>query len=173
MKCRARALCVSVCLIGVAAGPLHAVPGPGKVAHFHFTGVTPESPAAPNPFELMFNPDRPGSFKELLDRFKKARDDDAVKAVLLTFENMGMGVAQMQELRQAIAQVRAADKDVYVHTEQMATLHLLLFSAASHISMVPTGDLWLTGMYAEALYVKGTLDKLGIEAAVCSRRTRH
>ena len=30
------------------------------------------------------------------------------------------------------------------------------------ISVVPTGDLWLTGLYAESPYLRGLLDKIGV-----------
>ena len=37
-----------------------------------------------------------------------------------------------------------------------------LACAASHISLVPTGDVWLTGLYAEQPYLRGLLDKIGV-----------
>jgi protease-4 len=38
-----------------------------------------------------------------------------------------------------------------------------LLSGATRLSMVPTGDLWLTGVYGEAMYVRGLLDLLGVQ----------
>jgi protease-4 len=35
-------------------------------------------------------------------------------------------------------------------------------TGTSHISLVPTGDLWLMGLYAETPYLRGTFDKLAI-----------
>ncbi len=164
MKCIVRVIVWTVGL-GIVVGPALAgptTPAGSKVAYFHLTGEMKESPAAPSPFEMLGNMEGPRSFKDLLDRFKKARDDASVKAVLLTFENLSMGFAQLQELREAMQQVRAADKDVYVHAEELSTGFYALATAASQVNVVPTGDLWLTGFYAEAPYVKGTLDKLGI-----------
>ncbi|MHC4092301.1 MAG: S49 family peptidase, partial [Planctomycetota bacterium] len=39
-----------------------------------------------------------------------------------------------------------------------------LVTAASHISMVPTGDLWLTGVYAEQPYARRLLSKIHVDA---------
>src|SRR5205814_9739399 len=39
----------------------------------------------------------------------------------------------------------------------------VLLSGASRISVVPTGDVWLTGIDAELPYLRGLLDKLGVK----------
>ncbi len=155
-------LCLTLFVAAPASGQLKSGDS-GKLAYFHLTGSLTESPGAPNPLDMLMNMDRPKTFKEVLDRFKKARDDDSVKAVLLTFESPSIGFAQLQELRQAMSQVRAADKDIYVHAEQLFTGLYTLATAASHISLVPTGDLWLTGFYGEQPYLKGLLDHMRVE----------
>lgn len=167
MKRIVRAVSLIVCLplfVAVAAKGQAPPSDSGKLAYFHLTGTFPESPESPNPFDMLTKMDQPRSFKELLDRLKKAREDNAVKGVVLTFENLGMGLAQLQELREAVRQVRAADKDVYIHAEEMNTGLYALATCASHICMVPTGDLWLIGIYGEQPYLKGSLDKLAVEA---------
>jgi protease-4 len=166
MKIKARAVSVSLCLALVLAVPANAqlnLGGGGKIACFHLDGPVTEKPVDPMS-SFSFGGPEIVSLKELLERFKRARDDDNVKAVVITFEEVGMGLAQVQELRQAIEQVRAADKDVYVHVEQMSNLTYALASAASQVNMVPTGDLWLLGFRAETPYVKGLLEKIHVEA---------
>jgi protease-4 len=39
----------------------------------------------------------------------------------------------------------------------------LLLSGASRLSVVPTADLWITGMFGESPYLRGLLDKLGVK----------
>lgn len=165
MKTTTRAVCLMACLSLVLSVPAFGqlgLPGTEKVAHFHLRGPLLEKPV--DPMMIMFGPSHMTSLKDLLARFKKARDDDAVKAVVLTFEKPRLGLAQIQEIRQAIEQVRAAGKEVHVHVEEMGNGLYSLVTAASQISMVPTGDLWLTGFYAEQPYLKGLLDKISVEA---------
>src|SRR4051794_37477875 len=38
-----------------------------------------------------------------------------------------------------------------------------LFSSADHIGIVPTADLWITGLHGESPYLRGLLDKLGVQ----------
>ena len=166
MKTTTRAVCLMACLSLVLSVPAFGqlgLPGAEKVAHFHLRGPLLEKPQQADPMAMMFGAPEMVSLKELVGRFKKARDDDAVKAVVLTFEKPSLGLAQIQEIRQAIEQVRAADKEVYVHIEEMSTTLYGLVTAASHISMVPTGDLWLTGIYAEQPYAKRLLVKINVD----------
>src|SRR6478752_3065674 len=58
--------------------------------------------------------ERATSLKDVIERFQKARDDKAVKAVVLTINELELGSwAQIEELRQAIEQVRQGGKEVY------------------------------------------------------------
>ena len=38
-----------------------------------------------------------------------------------------------------------------------------LLCGATRLSVVPTADLWVTGLYGEAPYLRGLLDKLGVK----------
>ena len=129
-----------------------------KIAHFRLSGPLAEAPSQFGMFNFGGEPAL--SLKTLLERFRKARTDDSVKAIMLTLDAPTMGWAQVQELRDAINRFRAVDKDVYCHVESMDTKLYYLASSASHLAVVPTGDVFLTGLYSEMLYYKGLLDKL-------------
>jgi protease-4 len=166
MKSKTRAMGLTVCLGLLLAVPASAQFGmggsPNKIAHFHLTGPVLEKPV--DPMATLFGSTKMSSLKDLLERFKKARDDDSVKAVVLTIENASMGVGQLEEIRAVLQQIRAADKDVFITCDEMNTGLYALATAASHINVVPTGDIWLTGLYGEQPYLKGLLDKLEITA---------
>jgi protease-4 len=103
------------------------------------------------------------SLKELVARLKKAKDDAAVKAVVLLHEEGTIGSAQTEELRQVMAQIRDAGKEIYTHADSISMREYVLLSGASRISVVPTGDLWVTGLYGESPYLRGLLDLLGVK----------
>jgi protease-4 len=130
------------------------------IAVFRLRGTITEAPAQE---AIPFLSDVTVSFKDLVARFKKAVKDDSVKAIVLLAEGASLGTAQIEELRQVMKQVRAAGKDIYVHSDSMSMSNYLLFSGASRISVVPTGDVWITGLYGEAPYVRGLLDLIGIK----------
>lgn len=106
---------------------------------------------------------RGDTLKNLVARLRKASKDDAVKAVAILVESGGTaGTAQVEELRQALKWVRDTGKDVLVHADSLTMRQYLLVAGASRVSLVPTGDLWLTGLYGEAPYLRGLLNKLGV-----------
>ena len=132
-----------------------------KIAHFEIKGALVETPIRVPP---LFADEAPVSVKSLLARFKEARQDDSVVAVVLDLQNAAMGAGQLEEVHQAIRRFAAADKEVFVHADMLMMLTYAAATASTHISLVPTGDLWLPGLYGEAPYLRGTLDKIGVMA---------
>jgi protease-4 len=102
------------------------------------------------------------SLRQLLARMHKAADDSNVKAVVILDEGGSYGYAQLEELRQAIKKLRDEGKDVYVNADSLTMGKYLLFCGATHLSVVPTGDLWITGLYAEQPYLRGLLNKISV-----------
>jgi protease-4 len=155
-------------LAGVAADP--AAPGKeekktanvgtARIAVFRLAGPVTESPA-----DDTFALGGPAgvSLKDLVARLKKAADDPAVKAVVLLPEGGSLGLAQAEEVWQAMRRLRAAGKEVYAHADSLTMREYVLLSGASRLSVVPTADLWVLGIAGEAPYLRGLLDKLGVK----------
>ena len=150
----------SVCWGGVA-GEAEAPPVPSVVAHFHLSGMVTEAPMV-DPFGFMGG--QVTSLKDLVRRIDQASTDDEVEAVVLTHDSLYFGFGQLEEIRRALARLQDADKKIYVHAEGMSTFSYALLCASDSLSVAPQSSLWLTGMYGEALYVKGLLDKIGVQA---------
>src|SRR5262249_38690592 len=90
-------------------------------------------------------------------------DDSAVKAIVLLLEDASIGMAQTEEIHQVMEKIRGAGKEIYAHADSLSMRDYVLLSGASHIGVVPTADLWVTGIHGEAPYVRGLLDKLGVK----------
>ena len=154
-------LVMLVAFVGVSSGQAANEAAPPVVAHFHLSGTLNESPVA-DPFGLMAG--ELTSLKDLVRRIGKASADDKVKAVILTFGGMELGLGQLQEVRQAIERVKTTGKKVYVHAEDLDTRTYALLCVGNRLSLAPQSSLWLTGLYGQSLYVKGLLDKIGVQA---------
>ena len=131
-----------------------------SVAVFELKGPITESQVEESPFDFDMQPQ---SLRELTKRIRAAGDDANVKAVVLLAEHVMAGRAQVEELRQALADVRKKDKDIYVHTDMMMMGDYLLFSGASRISLAPTGIVLINGLHGEQPYLRGLLDKIGVK----------
>lgn len=129
------------------------------VAVFRLEGQLKEQPAG-EAFSLSGK--TPVSLKDVTERMRKAAGDAHVKAVVLMLDDAVIGTAQREELRQAMAYLRDKGKDIYAHSDSLGMGDFALLSGATRLSVVPTGDLWVTGMFGEAMYLRGLLDMVGV-----------
>ena len=134
-----------------------------SLAHIHLTGLLTETPTLDT---LGLNGEKITSLKELVARFDQARTDDQITGVIVTTDRFALGAGQGEEIYRALGSLHRSGKSVYVHVDRLDTLSYALFSSATHLSIVPTADVWLTGFYSESIYLKGLLDKLGVQADI-------
>jgi protease-4 len=105
-------------------------------------------------------------FLTLTSLLRWVREDEHLRAVILTMADLDVGWARLQSLRRSLLGLRQAGKQVWVHLIEGGTREYYLASAADAIILAPAGHLAVTGLAAETLFFKGALDKLGIEAQV-------
>lgn len=121
---------------------------------------------AEEPLTKAFGIPQSQSFTGLLTQLRKAKVDNRIGAVLLdiNFPNVGWGKAD--EFRDAVAEFKRSGKPIYAYMQIGTNREYYLATAADKIFMPPSGDLYVNGFAAEAMFYKGSLDKLGIEADV-------
>ena len=130
-----------------------AAPPKPRIAVFRLAGAVQETPKDE---VFNFGGETGVPLRELVARMDKAAKDGSVKAVVIVLDQATVGSAQVEELRQAIGRLRAAGKEVIAHADTIGGLgQYALLSAASRLSVVPTADLWITGLYGESPYLSG------------------
>ncbi len=130
-----------------------------EVAVFTIKGALSETPTAE---ALPFGPQGGESLLKLVQRFDQATEDDDVRAAVVLLQSPAVGTAQLDELRQAMERFKAADKPIYAHTESLTTGSYALLAGATRLSVVPTGDLFINGLYGEQMYLRGLFDLVGV-----------
>ena len=93
-----------------------------------------------------------------------AAKDPNVEAVLLEIDGIDMGWAKSEELRDKLLQLQEKGKKVVAYIEGGEDQDYLLASSADEIYMSPSTEIYLDGLSSEAMYFKGSLDKLGVAA---------
>ena len=106
------------------------------------------------------------SFSSLLTQLRKAKVDKRVGGVLLDINFPGIGWGKAYELREAIKDLRQSGKPVYAYMEIGMNKEYYIATAADKVFLPPPGDLYINGLAGEAMFYKGSLDKLGVEAEV-------
>jgi protease-4 len=153
---------VLACLITMPCMALSATADDTPVVPvFEISGVITEAPLPQDlPFDLSGATGT--TLRDVIGRLNAARDDNNVKGVVMMLGSASFGRAQAEELRAAMKGLTDAGKKIHVHADTMTTGGLMLLSGASEISMVPTGHLFITGMYGEAMFLRGLLDKVKV-----------
>lgn len=105
---------------------------------------------------------------DVLSGLKRAAKDSRVKALILKIGGNPIGLAMVQELRQAVVGFRASGKLTVAFGETFGefgggTVPYYLASAFERVYLQPSGDIGLTGVALEQRFVKGALTKLGVD----------
>lgn len=107
------------------------------------------------------------STKTLRGLFKKLdtlKTDDDIAGIVFKIENVSVGWATLQEIRNKLHEFRETEKETIGYLESGGNAEYLLAAAMERVILMPAGSLNLTGLRAEVLFYKGLLDKLDIEA---------
>ena len=111
---------------------------------------------------------------DVLDGLRRARDDDRATVLVARLGGKSIGLAAVQELRRAITEFADAGKTTIAWAESFgefsaSNVQYYLATAFEKIWLQPSGDLGLTGIAVERLFLRGALDKLGADFEVAKR----
>ncbi|MCB9952061.1 MAG: signal peptide peptidase SppA [Planctomycetaceae bacterium] len=132
---------------------------PDTVAIIELNGAVADKPMSDDP---LFGTAAPESLSSLVSRLHQAADDPKVAGVVLILNGGSAGRAQSEELHQAFRYVKER-KPMFAHADSLMTGGYTLLSGAGRVSISPTGDVWVTGIYGEQIYLRGLFDLLKIE----------
>ena len=116
-----------------------------------------------NPFLQILSP-QGTSLWQLRSIFRRAAEDERIKAVLLEIHPMAWSWAQIEELRDQIKVFRESGKPVHalLAVDLVREPELYLASAADSLTMNPDAGFLVNGLVVERTFFKGTMEKLGI-----------
>ncbi|HLX85979.1 MAG TPA: signal peptide peptidase SppA [Terriglobales bacterium] len=107
------------------------------------------------------------TLRDVIDAIDRGATDDRVVGMIARIGAAPMGMAQTQEIRDAVQRFRAHKKFAVAYAETFGEFGpgngaYYLATAFDHIYLQPSGDVGLTGIIMESPFVKGTLSKLGV-----------
>ncbi len=112
--------------------------------------------------------------RDVVEALERAAGDDRVDALVARLGGSGLGLAQAQELRDAVAAFRAAGKRAVAYAETFgegasAAPDYYLAAAFEQVYLQPAGNVGLTGMVSRVQFLRGVFDKLGVRPEVDHR----
>lgn len=102
-------------------------------------------------------------FKKIL---KVAKSDKDIKAIYLNVQMPQAGWATLQSLRAAILDFKTSGKTIYAYGEVMSQKGYYIASVADKVYLTPQGYIEFAGLSVNITFLKGALDKLGIEPQI-------
>src|SRR5580704_9678527 len=127
----------------------------------HLEGAMPEQPPVELPLPFL-EQQQPMTIVETWQLLRRAASDSRIKAVVLEPRNLGVGWAKLEELRDDVIAFKKSGKPVYAYLRGAGTHEYYVATAADKVFMAPEDELDVKGLRAELMFVKGTLDKLGV-----------
>ena len=157
---------IAIFAIAQSRGP-HV--GDGTVLTLDLTQALPDQPPDSGVQRLLY-PNRL-TLIEALNTIERASNDTRITGLVARIGDSNIGLAEIQELRDAIAAFRAKGKRAVAYSDTFGELgsgtHSYYLAAAfDEIWLQPMGTLGLVGLRIEIPYFRGTLDMLGITASV-------
>jgi len=103
---------------------------------------------------------------DILASIKKAKTDSNIKGIFLNESFMTSGEATTEEIRNALIDFKKSGKFIVAYSEIYTQGFYYLASVADKVYINPKGIFDFKGFNSKITFLKGALDKLGIEAQI-------
>jgi protease-4 len=113
-----------------------------------------------------FEPSISPGLYDILKNIEKAKDDDNIKGIYLTFGYIGAGMATTDQVRNALVDFKKSGKFVVAYTELYTEKAYYLCSVADKVIVNPKGVVEFNGTNAQYVFFKRLLDKIGVQPQV-------
>ncbi len=115
------------------------------------------------------------TLQDAIIAIRRAKDDARVVGIVANMTEQPLGLAQVQDVRDVIAEFRTSGKPALLYSETIgegtgATPSYYLASSFSELWVQPSGTVGLAGIGIEQPFFKGFLDRFGVKANVIQRK---
>ncbi|MBK9730249.1 MAG: signal peptide peptidase SppA [Chitinophagaceae bacterium] len=107
----------------------------------------------------------PGVY-DIMKNIEKAKTDPSIKGIYLNFGYIGLGMANTDQIRNALIDFKKSGKFIVAYSELYSEKAYYLCSVADKVIVNPKGIVEFNGMSAQYMFFKGLLDKVGVQAQV-------
>lgn len=137
----------------------------GSTLVLALSGGVPEKPPMVVPFPA-FEAKAPLTVRELWSAIRAAAEEPKIKALVLMPAGIKAGWGKLFELREALKAFKESGKPLVAYLRHPGAREYYLASVADQLYLSPEDMLDLKGLRVEAMYLRKTLDKLGVEVEI-------
>ena len=162
-------LIVIITIIASASGDKSVDVDANSILHISFNKAiaerTPENPLSGLGF-LGLDNDKSIGLNDILANIKKAKTDSNIKGIFLDESELSAGQATTEEIRNALIDFKKSGKFVIAYSEIYTQEFYYLASMADKVYINPKGLFIFHGFSSQITFLKGALDKLGIDVQI-------
>ena len=148
-------------LAAFSVGDNKATVTDNSVLVLDLNGTVPERPSVDIPIAFLGETAGPTVLDTWL-LLRKGASDPRIKALVVAPRSLNVGWAKLEELRAQILEFKKSGKPVYASLRAATSKEYYLATAADQIFMPPDDWLDVKGLRAELMFLKNTLDKVGV-----------
>ena len=152
-------------LVALSLGERKPTIPSGATLVVRLEGEVPEKPGMELPFPGLAG-QSPATLQEIWGMFRQAASDERIEAIALFPGSVQVGWGKLQELRGSIVAFKESGKPVVAYLRHPSAAAYYLASGADAVYMQRDDMLDLKGLRVESMFVKQTLDKLGVEVEI-------
>jgi protease-4 len=159
-------LIVCVGIIAAVSGDKTVDVSSNSILHIGFKANIPERTPDNQLAGLLGIDEKVIGLDDILANIKKAKTDDHIKGIFLDESYMLSGQATTEEIRNALIDFKKSGKFVVAYAEIYTQSFYYLASVADKVYINPKGIFDLHGFSSQVTFLKGALDKLGIDMQI-------
>ncbi len=103
---------------------------------------------------------------DVLQTIERAAEDPKIDGIYLNTSEISMGMAAMEEVRAELVKFRESGKFILSYADYYSQGTYYLASTADRIYVNPEGGFDWRGLASRSIFLKGAMDKLGIQAEI-------
>jgi protease-4 len=162
-------LIIGIAIIASASSDKGSHVDANSVLHISLNGTiperTPNNPLAGLPF-LGLDDNKDVGLNDILADIKKAKTDNNIRGIFLDESYIESQQATVEEIRNALIDFKKSGKFIIAYAEVYTQSFYYLASVADKVYINPKGIFEFKGFSSQITFLKGALDKLGIEAQI-------
>lgn len=137
-----------------------------SILRLDLSGVITEQQQKPDLATLLRQESMPQTLGNIVDAIAAAKDDKNIEGLYIRCNGAATGLASFEAIRNAVADFRTSGKWTVAYADGYTQSDYYVATAAEEVYLNPVGEIAFQGLATGIPFMKGLLDKVGVEMQV-------
>lgn len=137
-----------------------------SILRLDLSGVIAEQQQKPDIATLLRHESMPQTLGNIVDALAAAKNDKNIEGLYIRCNGAATGLASFEAIRNAVSDFRASGKWTVAYADGYTQSDYYVATAAEEVYLNPVGEIAFQGLATGIPFMKGLLDKVGVEMQV-------